>query len=236
MSEDKYILNNRYRGLPGNEDYNTRRRQRYQENREHIKNQILEARYNRGDAVPMEMNKLCTASLGVDIGEYKISKLVLEKIFESVKKMDYRTHGYDFICKYPKQDFIVKYPQFKLERGKECKIDAKTRSLSQRRRTTWNFDIDSDVPDYFIFNLMNNREYLNLMYCLLIHKNEVLRGRELWNRDYLYITNKPKCLLPFKKFNLVGKIDMESIYKTLKEEVENNKIDTEQLLIINNNK
>jgi hypothetical protein len=40
--------NNKYRGLPGNEDYNEKRRIRYQENREHIKNQILEARYIRG--------------------------------------------------------------------------------------------------------------------------------------------------------------------------------------------
>lgn len=193
----------------GFKDYRECHRQEYQNDKEHKRDQIKERRYIRGVQTPMEINKTCTASLGVDIGEMRIAKKILEIIFEYVEKMEYRNHGFDFICKNPKQEFIDKYPQFKLERYKEYKIDAKTRCLSHNNKD-WNFDIDSNIPDYFLFSALNNRKDLNLLHCLLIHKDEIIRGDKLWKRDYFTLTNSLKSLLPFKKFDLIDKTYIHS--------------------------
>jgi hypothetical protein len=198
----------------GFKDYAERHRQNYQNDKEYKREQIKERRYIRGVQTPMDINKTCTASLGVDIGEIKIANKILNIIFEYVKKMDYRNHGFDFICKNSRQEFIDKYSQFRLERDKEYKIDAKTRSLSHNGED-WSPDIDSNTPDYFLFNLLDNRKDLNLLHCLLIHKNEMIRGQKLYKRDYLTITNKPKSILPFKVFDLVDKIDIKDICKEL---------------------
>lgn len=200
----------------GFKDYKECHRQEYQNNKEYKREQIKERRYIRGVQTPMEVNKLCTASLGVDIGELRIAKKILETIFEYVEKMEYRNHGFDFICKNPRQEFINKHPQFRLEKDKEYKIDAKTRCLSHNGKD-WSPDIDSDVPDYFLFSLLDNRKDLNLLHCLLIHKDEKIGDDKLCKRDYLTITNKPKFLLPFMKFDIIDKIDITDIYKELKE-------------------
>lgn len=197
------------------DSYKEYHRKVYQKDKEHKREQIKERRYIRGVQTPMDINKLCTASLGVDIGEMKIAKKILETIFEYIKKMEYRNHGFDFICKNPRQEFIDKYPQFRLERDKEYKIDAKTRCLSHNGKD-WSPDIDSNIPNYFLFSLLDNREDLNLLHCLLIYKNEIIRGCRLCEMNYLTITNKPKHLLPFKIFDLVDKIDIKDIYKELK--------------------
>ncbi len=196
----------------GFKDYKEYHRHIYQNDKIYKREQIKEARYLRGDAVPMDINKTCTASLGVDIGEMKISKKILGLIFEYMEKMGYRNHGFDFICKNPRQEFIDKYPQFRLERDKEYKIDVKTRCLSHNNND-WSPDIDSNIPNYFLFNLLDNRKELNLLHCLLIYKDEIIGDHRLYERDYLTITNKPKSFLPFEIFDLVDKIDIRNIYK-----------------------
>lgn len=198
----------------GFKNYRECHRQEYQNDKVTKKEQIKKRRYIRGVQTPMDINKSCTASLGVDIGEFKIAYKILDIIFEYIEKMDYRNHGFDFICKNPRQEFIVKYPQFRLERDNEYKIDAKTRSLSHNGKD-WSPDIDSNMPNYFLFNLLDNRKDLNLLHCLLIHKDEVINGHKLYKRDYLTITNNPKCLLPFKTFDLVDKIDIKDVCKDL---------------------
>ncbi len=200
----------------GFNSYRDYHRQIYQNNKEYKREQIKERRYIRGVQTPMEINKACAASLGVDIGEMGIAKKILEIIFEYVEKMGYRNHGFDFTCKNPRQEFIDKYPQFKLKRDSEYKIDAKTRCLSHDNKN-WSFDIDSNIPDYFLFSALDNRKDLNILHCLLIHKDETIRGNKLCERDYLTLTNKPKFLLPFKRFDLIDKIDIKGIYKELKD-------------------
>jgi len=200
----------------GFKDYKECHRQEYQNKKEIKREQIKLRRYIRGVQTPMEINKLCTAYLGVDIGEMKIAKKILDMIFECTEKMEYRNHGFDFICKNPRQEFIDKHPQFKLERDKEYKIDAKTRCLSHNDKD-WSPDIDSAIPDYFLFSLLDNRKDLNLLHCLLMRKDETIREEKLYKRDYLTITNKPKFLLEFIPFDLIGKIDIKDIYKELKD-------------------
>lgn len=200
----------------GFKSYRECHRQEYQNNKEYKREQIKERRHIRGVQTPMEINKACTASLGVDIGEMGIAKKILEIIFEYVEKMGYRNHGFDFTCKNPRQEFIDKYPQFKLKRDNEYKIDAKTRCLSHDNKD-WSFDIDSNIPDYFLFSALDNRKDLNILHCLLIHKDEIIRENKLCERDYLTLTNKPKFLLPFRQFDLIDKIDIKGIYKELKD-------------------
>lgn len=197
----------------GFKNYRECHRQEYQNDKEYKREQIKERRYIRGIQTPMEINKACTASLGVDIGEMVIAKKFLEIIFGCVEKMGYRNHGFDFICKNSRQEFIDKYPQFKLEIDKEYNIDAKTRCLSCDNN--WRFDIDSNIPDYFLFSALDNRKDLNILHCLLIHRDEIIKGNKLWERDYITLTNKLKFLLPFKRFDLIDKIDIKDIYKSL---------------------
>lgn len=201
-------------GFNNYRDYHS---QVYQKDKEYKREQIKGRRHIRGIQIPMEINKACTASLGVDIGEIGIAKKISDIIFEYVKKMDYGNPGFDFTCKNPRQDFIDKYPQFKLERDNDYKIETKTKCLSHNNRN-WGFDIDSNnVPDYFLLIALDNRKYLNILHCLFIHKDEIIRGNKLHESDYFTLTNKPKFLLPFKQFDLIDKIDIKSIYKELKD-------------------
>ncbi len=198
----------------GFKSYRECHRQEYQNCREYKREQIKERRHIRGVQTPMEINKACTASLGVDIGEIGIAKKILDIIFEYVEKMGYRNHGFDFTCKNPRQEFIDKYSQFKLKRDNEYRIDIKTRCLSHNDKD-WSFDIDSNIPDYFLFILLDNRKDLNILHCLFIHKYEMIGDIKLCERNYLTLTNKPKFLLLFKRFDLIDKIDINGIYKEL---------------------
>ncbi len=201
----------------GFSNYRDYHKQVYQNDKEYKREQIKGRRHIRGVQIPMEINKTCTASLGVDIGEIGIVKKISDIIFEYVKKMDYGNHGFDFNCENPRQEFIDKYPQFKLKRDSEYKIEAKTKCLSHNDRD-WSFDIDSNnIPDYFMLIALDNREDLNILHSLLIHKDEMIGDNKLCERNYLTLTNKPRFLLPFKRFDLIDKIDIKGIYKELKD-------------------
>lgn len=177
-------------------------------------------RYDKGTSNPSSKNKDCSLNFGIDIGEKTFNNILLE-VFEYVrhdKEEGCLDGGIDFFCKDPSQEFIDKYPQFKLQRGIEYKIQLKMRCLYNGDALNFNIQYNDRV-DFFILSGWNNRIDLDHLYTWLIHKDEIIRGRKLWRRDSLQILNRPKYLLEFKRFELTDKIEkLKDICKKLKED------------------
>jgi len=53
-------------------------------------------------------NEKCESHIGCVIGEDRIGKPILDKIFEIVEKKKYNNQGYEFLCKNPRQVSILK--------------------------------------------------------------------------------------------------------------------------------
>ncbi len=144
-------------------------------------------RWNNGECSPMSENYECASYFGVHIAENYISKL-----FEDPVVAPYGTRGYDWICK----------------KGK--KIELKSRCLQrQGKRIGWNFTgIDyNTTADYFMLSGWKDRESLLHLYVLMFHRKDMIRGREFWDRESFYITNRPKYLIEFRKYELKDKLD-----------------------------
>lgn len=167
-------------------------------------------RWNRGLHEPMSENRDCSSFLGVCIGEYTLKEFLLT-IFEQVEKMDYGNSGFDFICKEPKQEFIDKYHCLKLTKDKEYKIELKSRCLQYvGTRIGWNFTgIDrGNGSDIFILIGLDNIESLTPQHMWIFDRNDIVRGKEFWNRYCFYVTNGPKYLKELRKYELVDEIGM----------------------------
>lgn len=164
-------------------------------------------RHENGIQESMDSNEDCASYLGVFIGENKFKEYLLT-IFEYVKKMDYGSPGFDFICKDPRQEFVDKHLQFKLERNKEYKIQLKVRCLRERNGSIyWIYCIDyNSKPDYFLLVAYDNRNNQNVLCLWLFHKDDIIRGRPFWNRSSLTMTNKSEYLVEFHN----NKIDMNT--------------------------
>lgn len=127
-------------------------------------------------------NKDCSQYLGIHIVEEKIAKIVLQMIFEYVEKMPNNNPGFDFICKNPRQEFLDKYPQFKLERNKEYKIDIKSATVDSLDKLQFVIRYN-DIPDYFLLIGFNNRDNLDISGIWLIKGDEQIRiNRGPWSK------------------------------------------------------
>lgn len=170
---------------------------------------------------PMSDNKDCSAHFGIYKGEELFKKFLEDVVFEYVEKTDYHDGGIDFKCKSVRQEFIDRYPQFRLERNKEYKIQLKVRCLRRRNKNSWwDFThIDyNNVPDYFILVGWDNRECLQPMYVWMFHKDDIIRGKSFWTRRTLTITNKYQHVLCFKRYELINELEsFKEIYRELKE-------------------
>lgn len=137
---------------------------------------------------PMSENEYCSDYFGIHIAERYISSL-----FEDPIRMPVKNPGFDWICK----------------NGK--KIQNKARCLKYDNRNDsvgWSFKIDyNDNTDYFTLSGWDDRNDLEPIFILLIHKNDIVRGKEFWNRETFWITNKPEHLLEFKKYELTDKLE-----------------------------
>lgn len=139
-----------------------------------------EWRHDTGRDIPKELNEECASHTGVCVGEDKIGRPILDMMFEEVDKKKYNNPGFEYVCKNPKQEFLNRYPQFKLERDREYKIDIKTARFLNRR--CWIYYIGyNDIADYFLSIALEETRDVPL-YTLFIHKNEIIRGRKFWRR------------------------------------------------------
>jgi len=192
--------------------------QRLPENKEKKKCWYLNnTDYNRG-----ENNPNCSDFLGIVVGEDVIAIRILSGIFEHIKKItNHSNPGFDFVCKNPRQEFIDTYPQFRLDRDKEYRIDVKTARLKTKKFT---FAIDyNKIADYFLLIGTNDEYNEDKIFCLyswLFKNNDMVRFRlggsgsgplsgyslkQFYDRGYIIIPNKENDLLYFKKWRIDDK-------------------------------
>ena len=174
-------------------------------------------RHKTGRNLPLEFNENCPQNFGSRTE--KIIEKFLLTIFEYVKGTGYHDGEIDFFCKTPKKEFIDKYPQFKLEKDKEYRIQHRSKCLQFNGMSSslmWLFKIDHDKKnDYFLLSAWRDRESLEPMHLWLIHRNENIRRRKLWEFIGLGITNKSQNLIEFRKYE----IDELDILKELRDKL-----------------
>jgi len=148
--------------------------------------------------------------LGKYIGE-DIFKIFLLTIFEYVKQQYSSNRGFDFICKNPRQGFIDKYSQFKLEIGKEYRFDSKSVLIKGCNNSDkwfgWQFNIRyNNIADYFI--LCGYKDNFNPIHIWVFNKNDIIYGRKFWMRENITIANNPYKLGIFKSYELIDELDI----------------------------
>jgi hypothetical protein len=184
-------------GCKNSKEYQDKNAQKlgYESNSERVRM----GRWNKGLHSPMSENDECSSYFGVYIAENYISKL-----FEDPIVAPYGTQGYDWICR----------------KGK--KIELKSRCLQQQgKRIGWNFTgIDyNNIADYFILSGWKDRESLLPLFAWMFHRKDIIRGREFWDRESFYITNRPEYLREFKRYELKDKLyKLKELCDKLKEE------------------
>lgn len=156
----------------------------------------------RGLNGPMSENQDCSQYLSICISE-----MILSEIFEDIQRTKNNNIGFDFICK------------------KGFKTQAKSGVLLYRENGSgyWQFKIDyNKIPDYFILVAFDNRQDLNPVHIWLIKNNEIIRGRKLNQFSGLPITNEPKYISIFKKYENIDKLEkFKKICDELKSEINN---------------
>jgi|CXWL01.1.fsa_nt_gi hypothetical protein len=182
----------------------------FKNNAERYRERKREYNWNIGLCGPKEFNEDSPSYFG-DIGE-RLFKLFLEEIiFRDVKITDYNDEGVDFICKNARQEFIDKHPQFRLEINKEYSIQLKLRCLADTWMGSigWSFGrlCYNNVPDYFILCGWNYNREEGPLHIWLFHKDEIIRGKKFWIRNVLWITNKPRYLIEFNKYELRDELE-----------------------------
>jgi len=168
-------------------------------------------RWNNGICEPVEFNVDCTSYFGIEQGE-KLFVVFLKDIFDDVKWMGgKRDGGIDFICRNPKKEFIDKYPNLKLEKEKDYKIQLRMRCL-ESGNVGWNFAVEFNDADYFIFVGWDNRNDLNIMHIWMINRYEIIRGRQLWERRKMIITDNSVGLETFLQYELIDELEKLKTY------------------------
>lgn len=142
----------------------------------------------------MSKSKNSTYYLGIHIAERTIARFVLPIILRNIKKeMPTNNQGFDFILE------------------KDIKIDVKSSCLKAGNRK-WQFKIDhNNIADYFMLIAIDNRTEINVVHIWLIKKNDIVRYGKFYKRDSITITNIPKYLLEFKKYDQIDKLKMMGI-------------------------
>lgn len=180
------------------------------------KEYIREYYYNKGRHLPISENDNCPLHQGICNGQKKVATPILLIIFEYVGEMPPNNPGFDFICKNPRKEFVDKYPQFKLERNKEYKIDAKSPKLISGR---WPFGIKSNnTVDYFlIIGFIEYDKGSEPIHVWLIKKDEMIRkGRKgkdginkkrFFERETFKMLNNQEYMSEFQKYELKDELE-----------------------------
>ncbi len=139
--------------------------------------------YYPGMPNPIRENRKNARFLGVYIAESGISK-----IFEESQRMKYYNPGYDIIC------------------PKGYKIDVKATSLNYYN--IFNFSIDKNmIADYFVMVAFNNIIELKPLHIWIIKGDENVCGCPIRELNRLIISNEPKYLDIYRKYERIDKLD-----------------------------
>lgn len=158
--------------------------------------------WERGKHRSMEENKDCPVYFGVCIGEKYVSKT-----FDNPKMMPYGNPGYDWECK---NGLKIQHEARCL-----CKSDYATDGTNPQFKFT---HIDyNKVADVFILSGWKDRESLEPLLVLVFKKDDIVRGEPFWMRNSLSITNTPKYLREFEKFEVTNRLDkLKEMCKNIK--------------------
>lgn len=124
------------------------------------------------------------------IGENYVSKT-----FEDPIMMPYGNKGFDWICK----------------NGKKIQHEARCLRYD-KNQFTYNIHFNN-ITDYFILSAWDNREDLEPLYIWIYHKNDMIRighstkKDKFWKRNTFTITNEPKYLSEFEKYEVKDKLE-----------------------------
>lgn len=174
----------------------------FKDSNERWRNYKREWRYEAGIRLPVESYEECESYVGCIIGEDRIGRHILDMIFEDVNKNMFNNPGYDYVCSSPRQEFIGRYSQFKLEKDKEYKIDVKTAHFLDEY---WKYRIDyNDIPDYFLPIGLGTVDNIP-RHVLFIHKDDIIRERKFWKRVAIKIGINH--LSEFKKYKLTYELE-----------------------------
>ena len=165
---------------------------------------IKERRWNRGVS-PASENPDCSKYFGEFIAQNFIMKT-----FENPTPSHVNNPQYDWTC----------------ENGLKIECKAACLMYDSYGNSKFTFPIDyNSIADYFILSGWNNREYLQPIYIWIFHKNDNIRKRydktnleKFWKRDSIVITNKPKYLNRFKKYEYTDRLN--KLKELLKEQTE----------------
>lgn len=180
------------------------------------KEYVREYYYNKGEHLPISENDNCPLHQGIYNCQKKVAAPILLIIFEYVEEMSPNNPGFDFICKNPRKEFVDKYPQFRLERNKEYKIDSKGPKLIS---DGWPFGIkNNNTADYFL--LIGFIEYdkgSEPIGIWLIKKDEMIRkGRKgkdgvnkkrFFERETFKMLNNQEYMSEFQKYELKDELE-----------------------------
>lgn len=180
-----------------------------------------EYRHERGEYLPSEFNEDCSVNFGILKGEELFARFLVN-YFERVKHMKNNNRGFDFICENPRQEFINKYPQFRLERDKEYKLQFKSRCIKYNNMCNWSgwdFRVDhNSTADIFIFSSWSNREDLEPLHVWIFLREDIIRDRPLWKRVSLCISNTSKGLVEFDNNELKDELEnLKELWEQLKD-------------------
>lgn len=154
-------------------------------------------RWESGKVIKLQDHKECESYTGCIVGEDNIARPILDKMFEETNKKKFNNPGFEFICKNPIQEFIDKYPQFKLERNKEYRIDVKTAHFLNEY---WKFRINyNNNADFFLLIGLNVIGYTS-EHTWFVHKNDIIRNKQFWKRSGICIAKYHLCA--FNRYNI----------------------------------
>ena len=144
-----------------------------------------EQSYNTGKSLPKEFREDCP----VYFGDFTESLMI--QTFEGAVRMRHNNPGFDWICK----------------RGD--KIDNKGRCLIYNNKSpNWIFNIRyNNIADWFILSAWDSRDSLTPLHVWAFHKDDIVGGKKFWRRDSFSITNTPKGLKEFEKYEITGRLD-----------------------------
>lgn len=149
---------------------------------------------NLQDYVNKEL-RVSNTKINKDLGQYfgiHVAEKYVSSLFEDVIRLPINYTGYDWICK----------KGYKIQHKASCLI------YDDKGWQGFAYNIlNNDIADYFILTGWNNRKDLVPIFILLIHSEEIVRNKPFWVRKMFYITNKPKYLLEFEKYNLIDKLE-----------------------------
>lgn len=184
--------NERISKQAGFKNHNEYELNRCHKNMERKRKYLREWRYENGIQLPMSENKDCAKYLGIYIAERKIGRMILPEMLGTIKE--------EMPQNYPKYDFIV---------AEDIKVDVKSCCLREidnwkgwEPHTRYN-----NIADYFIIVAFDNRNDLNIMHIWLIYRDEIIRGDKFYRRYGIKMTNKPRYLLEFKRFDWINKLE-----------------------------